>query len=165
MKQILLINPDVVKSYSNLNDNLWEKYIRPAVSEAQSIELRTTLGDILYHQVLEMVGDGTITASTNTLYKTMLDEYIQPFLIYQTLVNLIPIISTKLVNLGTVVSNDEHLTNLSQPERELIQRHYVSRAAHYRMLLVNFLDNNFPDCDRERSWDYCNIWLGGEVAR
>ena len=165
MKEIFLVSPDTVKTYSNLNDNTWEKYLLPAIREAQSIELRTTLGVDLYHQLLDMVEDGTITASTNTVYKAMLDDYIQPFLVYQTLVNLIPIMATKLANIGTVISNDEHLTNLSQPERELVQRHYTSRAAHYRMLLVEFLKNNFPDeCGKNRSWDYCTIWLGGEVG-
>lgn len=166
MNKIFLISPDTVKTYSNLDTNLFEKYFFPAISAAQSIELRTTLGDTLYNELLTMVKEGSITAETNTLYKTLLDDYVQPFLIYQTIVNLIPIVSTKIVNLGTMMSNDEHMVNLSQPERELVERHYTRIAAHNRMLLVNFLNDNFSNyCDRQQSWDYAPIWLGGEVAR
>lgn len=142
MTKILLISEDYIKTNSGLNDNVWGTYLGPAIREAQDIKLQQILGTTLYQSLLKMVENGAIRNSDFEPYKTLLDDFIQVYLMYQTISDLIPIIGVKLTNLGVVVSNDEHTTNLTQGERELVQTYYEQRAEFYGKRLQNYLMEN-----------------------
>lgn len=142
MTNILLISEDTIKSCSNLNDNIWGKSLAPAIVVAQDIQLQKYLGSCLYKKILELVDTDTIGREENIHYKHLLDNYITDFLIYQTIANLIPEISTKLVNLGVVISNDEHTTNITQGERDLVVSHYQNIADSYAKYMQMYLKGN-----------------------
>ena len=177
MTNILLISEDYIKTNSNLNDNVWGDYLLPAIREAEDIGLQSILGSCLYNRILSLVDDGSIADSGNTQYKILLDEYIQEYLLYQVLTDLIPIIGTKLANLGTVISNDEHVVNLTEGERGRLTNHYQYRADFYCRRLQDFLLNNrgsyaeLKECDCERikanlkTAASTGIWLGGYRGR
>ena len=145
MTNILLISEDFIKTNSGLNDNVWGSYLAPAIREAQDIKLQQILGSNLYQSLLDKIADGSIKNTDFKPYKTLLDEYVQIYLMYQTISDLVPIIGVKLTNLGVVVSNDEHLTNLSQSERELVQTYYEQRAEFYGKRLQEYLKDNCND--------------------
>ena len=142
MKNVLLISEDYIKTNSGLNENVWGSYLTPAIREAQDIKLQEILGSTLYKTLLEKVENGAIRNPLFKSYKTLLDEYIQIYLMYQTIANLVPIIGVKLSNLGVVISNDEHVVNLSQNERDLIQTYYSQRAEFYGKRLQEYLKEN-----------------------
>ena len=172
MNKILLVSEDFVKTNSSLNDNLWGKFLLPAIREAQDINLQIYLGECLYKTILGMVQDGSITASTNESYKALLDDYVQPYLLYQVQANIIPTINVKLGNIGSVVSNDEHIATLSQGNIDLVQRDFQLKADFYAQRMLNFILNhssefNLNECacrslrahlDSSAS---TTIWLGG----
>lgn len=177
MTKILLISEDYVKTNSNLNDNVWGDYLLPAIREAEDIGLQSILGSCLYNQILHLVNENLIGENDYTAYKTLLDDYIQEYLMYQVLTDLTPIIGVKLANLGTVISNDEHVINLTEKERSNIKQYYQYRADFYARRLQEFLLNNkglYPElkeCDCERLRSNLNsaastgIWLGGYRGR
>lgn len=175
MTKILLISEDYIKTNSGLNDNVWGNYLTPAIREAQDIKLQQILGTSLYEAILEQVKNGAIKNDHFKPYKTLLDDYIQPYLMYQTISDLVPIIGVKLTNIGVVVSNDEHLTNLTQGERELVQTYYGQRAEFYGKRLQNFLIDNRADykelaiCEDIKptldSVAETGLWLGGYRGR
>lgn len=174
MTNVLLVSEDFVKTNSGLNSNVWGSYLLPAIREAQDIRLQQVLGTGLYMAVLDMVAGGTIADPGNEAYRILLDEYIQIYLMYQTISDLVPIIGVKLTNLGTVVSNDEHVTNLTDAEREKVQKHYELRADFYcRRMQVYLLNNRsyFPELEDGRCADMAaelrsaastGLWLGGD---
>jgi hypothetical protein len=169
MTDILLISEDYVKTHSGLNDNIFGGYLLPAIREAQDMRLQTIIGSALYQSILEQIEDDKLEEQ----YQILLEEYIQIFLVYQTISDLIPIIGSKLSNLGVVVSNDEHVTNLTQGERELVANHYLLRADFYTKRLQEYLLANrekYPEldectCDSIKANLYSNtstgLWLGG----
>lgn len=172
MNKILLVSEDFVKTNSALNDNLWGKFLLPAIREAQDINLQIYLGECLYKTILGMVQDGSITASTNESYKALLDDYIQPYLLYQVQANIIPTINVKLGNIGSVISNDEHISTLSQANIELVQRDFQLKADFYAQRMLNFILNhssefNLGECACKELKAHLNsaasttIWLGG----
>ena len=170
MTNILLISEDTLKTYSNLNDNICGKNIAPSIVITQDIFLQKFLGSCLYKKILEIVDNGNIESIINQHYKYLLDEYITPFLIYQTIANLIPELSVKISNLGTIISNDEHIVNLSQGERNLTIAHYQSIADSYCRYMQAYLKENrmkFPElnceCDSPTldSSSETGLWLGG----
>lgn len=177
MTNILLISEDFVKTNSNLNDNVWGDYLLPAIREAQDMGLQTIIGECLYNRIIGLVDDGHIADTENSAYKVFLDEYIQQYLLYQVLADIIPIIGVKMANLGTVISNDEHTISLSDSERGRLSNYYLLRADFYCKRMQEYLLNNrelYPelkDCDCERlkanlkSAASSGIFLGGLRGR
>ena len=177
MNRILLISENYVKTNSNLNENVWGEYLTPAIREAQDIGLQQIIGSCLYNSILSKVADGSITATTETAYKTLLDDYIQPYLMYQVITDLVPIIGVKMANIGVVISNDEHVTNLSENERNRIATYYQYRADFYCSRLQKFLLTNkvlFKELDEctcknlKATLDSAastGLWIGGVRGR
>ena len=173
MTNILLISEDTLKTYSHLNENIWGKSLTPAIITAQDIYLQKFLGSCLYKKVLELVKSGEIRNENYAMYKELLDNYIANFLIYQTLANLIPEISTKITNMGLVVSNDEHVQNVTQGERDLVMGQYQKYADAYCKMMQDFLKENrdsFPElnCCGAPNLDSSaetGLWLGGTRSK
>ena len=173
MTNILLISEDTLKTHSSLNKNVWADNLSSVIKATQDVDLQRILGPCLYKKVLELVNDGGIRNAKYSIYKTLLDEYITDYLIYQTLVNLIPEISTKITNMGLVVSNDEHVQNVTQGERDLVMGQYQKYADAYCKMMQDFLKENrdsFPElncCDEAElnSSASSQLFLGGRRGR
>ena len=169
MTNILLISEDTLKTHSSLNKNVWADNLSSVIKATQDVDLQRILGSCLYKKVLELVNDGGIRNAKYSIYKTLLDEYITDYLIYQTLVNLIPEISTKITNMGLVISNDEHVQNVTQGERDLVMGQYQKYADAYCKMMQDFLKENrdsFPElnCCGSPNLDSSaetGLWLGG----
>ena len=172
MLKVLLCSEDYIKSNSALNDNLFGKFLTPAILEAQEINLQTYLGECLYKRIIGMVADNSIKTETNEVYKVLLDDYIQSFLLYQVQANIIPTINVKLGNIGSVVSNDEHISTLSQANIDLVQSDFQHKADFYAQRMLNFILNhsnefNLDECACKELKAHLNsaasttIWLGG----
>ena len=176
MTKVLLISEDYIKTNSNLNDNFYGKNLLPAITEAQDIGLQTVVGECLYKKILNLVSGGTIKNVENVAYKDLLDEHIRPYLLYLVLSNCVLTANVKMANIGTVLTNDEHIVNLSQKDVELLRNNYEDKSDFYCKRLQNFLLNNY-DAYPELEECKCNcsytikpnltssessgIWLGG----
>lgn len=172
MNKILLVSEDFIKTNSALNDNIWGKFLLPAIREAQDINLQTYLGECLYKTILGMVADGSITASTNESYKTLLDDCIQPYLLYQIQANIVPVLNVKMGNIGSVVSKDEYINTLSQGNIDLVQSDFQHKADFYAQRMLDFILNHsvefgLDECACNELHAHLNsaasttIWLGG----
>ena len=170
--KVLLCSEDYIKTNSALNDNIFGKFLAPAIRESQDINLQMYLGECLYRTILGMVADGSITTSANESYKVLLDDYIQPFLLYQVQANIIPPINVKLGNIGSVVTNDEHIATLSQGNIDLVQSDFQHKADFYAQRMLNFILNhssefNLDECACRSLKAHLNssastgLWIGG----
>jgi hypothetical protein len=145
MTNILFISEDFIKTNSGLNDNLFGKSLLPAIRESQDIYLQQIIGETLYKKLIGLVDEGTIGDDENALYKELLDEYVRSYMLYQTIVQVIPVTNVKLSNYGTTLSDDQYLVNLSQGDAELIEKHYSILADFYARRLQEFILNHCED--------------------
>ena len=145
MTNILFISEDFIKTNSGLNDNLFGKSLLPAIRESQDIYLQQIIGSTLYHKLLDLVDTETIGDNENALYKELLDEYVRTYMLYQTIVQVIPVTNVKLSNYGTTLSDDQYLVNLSQGDAELIEKHYQNLADFYARRLQEFILSHCED--------------------
>ena len=143
IKNVLLISEKNIKESSNLSDNVFPKYLFPAIKEAQEMGLQVILGECLYNKILEIVDSGTTDAAENVKYKDLLDNYIQDYLVYQVLKEIVPTLNVKMANIGTVQTNDERIINLTQDEANLLKHTFQNKANWYRRRLQNFLKANY----------------------
>ena len=144
MVKVLFCSEKYIKDNSNLNDNAFGKNLLPAIRQAQDVYCQQIIGSTLYHKLIELVDAGTIGEPENALYKELLDEYVRDYILYQTLVQIVPMLSVKLSNYGATLSSDQYLVNLSQGDAELIEKEYSNLADFYARRLQQFILDN---CD------------------
>lgn len=170
---ILLTSTEYIKAHTALNDNTYDKMIVPALERAQDIDLAECLGECLVSSLKTKVGDGTISDSENILYKVLLDNYIQPFLSYTAVSNIVLEIGQVMGNGGIDTLTDEHRQSLTFDERGQLKDYWKHHADSYRKKMQNFLKNNrtaFPElegcgwCGESATLDSAastGLWLGG----
>lgn len=135
MTNILLISEDKIKTESALNDNVWGKFLMPAIREAQDINLSQIMGQSLLDEIYTRVTANTITGD----YQTLLVDYIQPFLLYQVQANIVPTLNVKMANIGTVLTGDEHVEKLSKSDVDNFAQNIQYKADFYCRRLQEYL--------------------------
>ena len=78
MTTTLIISEEKLREFTDINDNLDSKLLMNAVREAQDIYLQRLTGTSLYERILADIDANTLTGE----YKKLVDDFVQPFLIY-----------------------------------------------------------------------------------
>ena len=80
MTDTFLISEAKIRQYSDINDSLDTAFIKNAIRTAQDIYLQRIIGTVLYNKLLSDVDADSLAGE----YKTLVDDYIQDFLLYAT---------------------------------------------------------------------------------
>lgn len=175
-KTVLLTSEAYVRSQTDLDDNLLGKVLLPAIKLAQDIELQEALGTKLYRSLQQKVYDEVINEDDNAYYLELLDDYVQPFLAYQTLANCVSLSRVKVANIGVVNTTDTNVNSEGKPNADLLKNDYLHFAHHYLKLMQNWLKVNKKEfieldechnCDEPGMASHLNsaanpsLWLGG----
>jgi len=141
MQRILFINEQTIKDNSIIQTNVDSKIIVNTIYEVQDLELQPVLGLPIYTGLTQEV----INAANDTGYtftatgQTLLQEYIQPFLIYGTLVYGFTPLHFKVTNKGINKKNDDNSANATAQELESLKAHYTSKFDTYKNRLIKYL--------------------------
>ena len=141
MKRIQLVSEDKVKAFSIIEENVESKVISNTIIEVQDIELKSIMGTAHYNQVLDEVLSGS-TVSGYTIPQatvTLLDEFIEPFLIYGTLFHITSNIHYKVTNKGVVKKTDGNATSANSDELAGIKKRYADVFDTYKQRLIDHL--------------------------
>ena len=142
MNKTLLISEVDIKEYSNISDNLAGKYLRPAIYDAQFIDLQETIGSTLLNKLIDLVDNKTIDNPENKAYKELLEDYVYNFLIYGTMSNLAVILSYKIANFGIANTDDDHLTQAEFNQVVYVKDYYKAKQDFYKARLQNYISEN-----------------------
>ena len=148
MSKIFLINENVLKSETILNDNVGSEFIRPAIEASQDIYLQQLIGTELLEKLYNLVVTNNIQDDENAHYKTLIDEYITNYLKYKVLAEITIPLAYKYRSAGVVQSNGENYSNSQMKDATLVQNHYELRATFYAERLSKYLNANsnlFPE--------------------
>lgn len=144
MKNILLTNENIIKSVTNIFDNINGNYLLPSIKLSQDIDLENVIGTELLRKLQSDVANNRFEDK----YKTLLDDYVVPFLNYSTIVRLIPTVAFKITNAGIVKTDDEKMTSVSAVEVDKLEAEYRHIADVYKNRLQRYLlanHNEFPE--------------------
>lgn len=169
MSKVFLISEKTLKGFV-VAENLDSTYLTPAISEAQDIHLQEVIGTKLLNKIEGLVLTGEIQNDVDC--KTLLDDYITPYLQYKTVASLVIPLAYKERNAGVVQTNNEYMYNTALKDANFLRGYYSDKADYYGIRLADYIKANrskYPEyfncckCDggviASNSTD-CQIYLG-----
>lgn len=137
---VYLISTTRLKEVSEIHANVDDKILKRAITVAQDVYLESILGTRLLNHIKSLLP--TTILSGNAAYKTLLDDYIEPTLIYYSLLEGLDLIAFKLTNKGVLKREAEEAQPALSDERRGLINNYKEKAEHYGDRLVRYLVAN-----------------------
>jgi hypothetical protein len=153
---VLLISETKLKNFTNINKNVDMDVLKAEIQIAQDIDLQTILGTLFYNHLLSQVSS---TGNTfNADETTLVNDYIQPFLIQQAYFQCIPQLMYRTMNRGIVEGMMENATSVDIDTMKYLRTIQKQRADFYMTRLQDYLligrgQNKFPQYQSQSSID------------
>jgi hypothetical protein len=153
---VLLISETKLKNFTNINKNVDMDVLKAEIQIAQDIDLQTILGTLFYNHLLSQVSS---TGNTfNADETTLVNDYIQPFLIQQAYFQCIPQLMYRTMNRGIVEGIMENATSVDIETMKYLRTIQKQRADFYMTRLQDYLligrgQNKFPQYNTQSSID------------
>lgn len=171
MNNVLLIDPDFVRSMSNVSDNLQDKFLHTAIRETTDVDYHEVVGTKMLNKLKDLVVNNTIGNIDNKKYKDLLDAS-KYFLTYATITRIVVISSVKLDNIGANMTSDINAQSLPLNDVFKVESYYEKKADYYKDRLQAYIrkhkdnftefDNDIYDVDEnDYSAASCSVFLGG----
>lgn len=172
---VLLTSEELIRTYTNIDDNVDSKYILPSIYMAQKNDLEGILGTKLTNKLKQMVYEDSI--DDNEKYAELLNEYVNDYLAYATIVRLIPIVEFKIGNTGVILNKDEKMEKNSFSETFSLVDYYSNQRDYLAYRLQKYLvenhsdfaeltDNDIADVKANLLYSVnCAIYLGGKRGK
>ena len=153
---VLLISEVKLKNFTNINKNCDTDVLKAEVQIAQDIDLQTILGTKFYNHLLSQVSSTGNTFNANET--TLVNDYIQPFLIQQAYFQSIPHLAYRTMNRGIVDGVMENATSVDIGTMQYLRNIQKQRADFYMTRLQDYLligkgQNLFPDYTSQSTRD------------
>jgi hypothetical protein len=153
---VLLISEVKLKAFTNINKNVDMDVLKAEIQIAQDIDLQTILGTKFYNHLLSQV---TSTGNTfNAAETTLVNDYIQPFLIQQAYFQCIPQLMYRTMNRGIVEGTMENAASVDIETMKYLRTIQKQRADFYMTRLQDYLligrgQNQFPQYNSQSTID------------
>jgi len=166
MTNTFLVSEAVIREYSGIDNNIDTALIKNGIREAQDIELQRMLGTLLYDKLISLVDSGDILTSPFNNYKTLLDDYVQNFLIYASYFYILDSIYLRSRNNGLITPTggdnsevaDLTLYNMKRGSTKNKMEFYAQKLRDYlieeealypELTASNKLYEQYPDYDEQ----------------
>jgi len=157
MTTVQLISEAKIREFTDMNNNVDSKLISNAIRESQDIDLQRLLGTLLYDKILSDVQNNTLTGA----YQSLVDDYIQNFLLYATYYYTLEYIYMRPRNNGLLTptggdnsdSVDRSMYNVKRQSVQNKREFYAEKLTDY--LIEN--QNTYPEISQ-------NVLLYQQVA-
>ena len=160
MTTTFIISESKLRQFTDINDSLDTALLKNGVREAQDIILQRVIGTKLYQSILAQID---ADAWTNSNYETLVNDYIQDFLLYASYYECLEAIYLRPRNNGLLVPTggensinvDRTLFNQKRQSVENKMEYYADRLSSY----LSEEQNLFPELNSnnklyEQSADY-----------
>jgi len=137
--QVIFIDADYIKAYSQVGGNVDDKYLLSAIITAQDKYIQPILGSNLYRDLRSNIEDLT---SANSNYPTLMDDYIRMATMRWTLVELYPYLSNKVLNSSISQISGDNATPIPKSEVDALISLERNNAQFYSERLIDYLQAN-----------------------
>lgn len=169
-KNAMLISPQKVKTYGVINLNVNESEIGNAIRISQSIYLKDIIAPELVERIQLLVYnkikglEPSIDDEENEAYKSLLDDYITPVLVYRTAVELCTLVTLKIRNMGVVKNNDTNVQSTTAGDVKYMAEYYETFFYDAVNKMMDFLCQNKAAFE-ELPDDFCTCKSKPRYAR
>jgi hypothetical protein len=132
------ISLSVLKDNSVINENVDSKLLLPTLIMVQDVYLKGVIGKELYQELCTEID----AESVSTDNVTLIEDYIQPYLINKLVSECVIDTNYKIRNKALMVSSSDNAQPLDATGMTIIQQKYRNIAESYKNNLIEFLQDN-----------------------
>ena len=115
-----------------------DKFIQ-FIKLAQEIHIQNYLGTELYNKLGTLISDGSIDDSGNAKYKTLLNDYVAPMLIWFAQVDYIPFAAYQIRNGGVYKHRSETADTVGKNEIDYLVEKARTNAQWYTRRFIDYI--------------------------
>ena len=142
MATALFINRTDLVRNSIIDGNVdTDKFIQ-FIKIAQEIDIQNYTGTDLYNKISTLISNGEIDDAQNAKYKTLLNTYLQPMLIWAAQGYYIPFAAYSIKNGGVFKHRSENSETISLEEMRMMLAKVTETAEFYTRRFVDYMDYN-----------------------
>lgn len=145
MTTTLLISEAKVRAFTDLNESVDDSLMVNAILEQQDMVIQPIIGTKLYNTIIEKIDNSSVSGS----YQTLLDDYIQPALVYSSLYNITENIYVRSRNNGLLTpTGGENSVNVDKNMYDTKRQSIFNKQQFYSDQLSRYLNekyNLFPE--------------------
>jgi len=135
---VIFISEQALKDNSIINENVDMKVLLPTIKLAQEKFMLPILGTGLYNQIKTQVSAATVSV----LNKTLLDDYIQPALIWWIMAEAPMPLTYKFMNKSVATRSSENANAASLNDLLKLEERFKDNAEWYSQRITNYLLTN-----------------------
>lgn len=167
----LFVSISDIKKKSIISGNVDPDKIVQFVEVAQDTHIQNYLGGKLYKKLQELIIDNEINDAENSDYKTLLETYIKPMLIWFTQADYLPFAAFSVGNGGVYRHRSENSDTVTMDEINMLTGRALETAEFYTRRFMDYMDHNsvlYPeytstaneDMNPDREVNFGGIYLG-----
>lgn len=138
MTNTFIISEAKLRQFTDINDNVDTELLKNAVRVAQDIELQRIIGTKLYRSLLSQIDAGPVW--TNSNYQTLVNDYIQDFLLFAAYYEALEAIYLRPRNNGLLVpTGGENSTNVDRSVYDMKRQSVNNKFQYYGERLANYI--------------------------
>jgi hypothetical protein len=135
---VIFISEQALKDNSIINENVDMKVLLPVIKLAQEKFMLPILGTGLYNEVKTQVS----ASNVSVLNKTLLDDYIQPALIWWIMAEAPMPLTYKFMNKSVATRSSENASPASLNDLLKLEERFKDNAQWYSQRITNYLLEN-----------------------
>jgi hypothetical protein len=147
-QKALFITINDLKRKSIIDGNVDADKLIQFIEVAQDTHIQNYLGGLLYKKLQTLIINDTISDATNSDYKSLLDDYIKPMLVWFTQSSYLPFAMYQISNGGVFKHRSENSETISLEEMRMMLSKVTETAEFYTRRFVDYMDYNstlFPE--------------------
>ena len=172
IKDIMLTSTNAVKAGSYITNEVSDETIGNSIREAQEVHLNEIIGSVLLRRLKELVYNkmngsvDAIDSEENAEYKTLLDDYVEPYMVAKTQAMICIPITVKIRNMGVVYNSDQNVNNNGLENAYAAQRRFNVLADQCATRLSMYLCSHKTDFPELSEGDCgCGIFTKPLIGR
>lgn len=135
---VIFISEQALKDSSIINENVDMKLLLPTIKLAQEKYVLPILGTALYNELKTQITNATLTV----LNETLLDDYIQPCLIWWIMAESPMPLTYKFMNKSVATRSSENANAASLNDLLKLEERFKDNAEWYSQRITNYLLEN-----------------------
>lgn len=135
---VIFISEQALKDSSIINENVDMKLLLPTIKLAQEKYVLPILGTALYNELKTQITSATLTV----LNETLLDDYIQPCLIWWIMAESPMPLTYKFMNKSVATRSSENANAASLNDLLKLEERFKDNAEWYSQRITNYLLEN-----------------------